>query len=181
MKKLLITLVGTMMLVVASGCSTLMTGTVTDTKFDPTGKIQTEQTVTSVTFQECNLAHKQVAAGGTVNALKIVTSADPQTGSWFPTVIIGFGTFWIFDIPANCSAYFHDIQKSLVPYSSSMGSETTILIMGTDFGQKVEVANPALLIDTPIFKVLNPMAEQAGVVKTPMLDMHPMLPIPEKK
>jgi hypothetical protein len=180
MKTLMVMLVGTLLFMSAMGCKTAMTGTVTEPAIGPDGKVIGDK-VTSFTYQESNLARKQIAAGGTVNALKIVTSADPQTGSWFPTVIIGFGTFWIFDQPANCSVYFHDIQKSLVPYSTSMGSETTILIMGTDFGQKVEVANPALLIDTPIFKMFNPMADKAGVVKKPAIDMPPMPPMPEKK
>lgn len=145
------------------GCATKYSDGTTIKEYDPTGKIVLKETYENKSYQESNLRHKSIAVGGAVNAMKIVASTDSETGSIFPTVIFGFGTFFFIDLAESCSAYFNDKQKTLCPWSSSMGSETTILIMGTEFGEKVEISNPELLLDMPGLKVINPVGDVPSV------------------
>ena len=153
-------MVAVAMLVVVSGCATTMKSDSVNQKLDANGKV-TEQTNSNFYYQENNLAKKSVAAGGAVTALKVVTATDPNTGSFMPTFILGFGTFFMFDLPSNVSAYFHDTQKSM--WTSEVGSETTVYIQGSDNGQKIEISNPALIVDLPFIKVQNPVADGASV------------------
>ena len=145
--------------VFATGCRTTLTA-VTDTK-DPATQAVTSTTTTSYTAS--NLAQKSIAAGGAVTAVKVVTSADPETGSFMPTIILGFGTFFAFDLPAGVSAYFQDIQKSM--FGSEVGSQTTLLIMGTGTNAThVEIANPELIINIPGVKVFSPTSDEASLL-----------------
>jgi len=164
------------MLTLTIGCRSMLDAQGTTEKYAADGITLTEKTYMSVSYQESNLAKKAIATGGAVTALKIITS-DPVSGMVFPTVILGFGTFFFFDLPEGVSAYFHDVQKSLLPGSSEIGSETTIYIMGTKDANKFEIANPELLIDIPGLKVFNPMAGQAGVKQMPNM---PKMPKPAK-
>ena len=161
--KMMVMVVAAGLVLLATGCATRMANSSVQEKFDPTGKIVVERTNASFSYQESNLARKSLAAGGAVSAMKIITTADPESGSFSPTVIFGFGTFYLFDLAPGASAYFHDVQKSAAPWSSSMGSDTTVLIMGQDNANtKVEISNPALIIDCPFLKVQNPAADGAS-------------------
>ena len=187
MKKMLLVM-GCVLMLVVSGCATQMTSSSTVNEYMPDGKTISKQTVSNVTYVESNLAHKSMAAGGSVTALKVITSADPNTGSFMPTFILGFGTFYLFDIPSGVSAYFHDAQKSM--WSAEVASDTTVYIMGTDNANtKVEISSPEMLINLPGVKIFNPMSKEATVKTTiqpdgtkPMGTMPnmPAMPAPKK-
>ena len=145
-------------MVLTAGCRTTLSST-TNT-LDPTTQAMTSTTVTNYT--ESNLAHKSIASGGAVTAMRVITSADPESGSFMPTFILGFGTFFVFDIPSNVSAYFQDIQKSM--WTAEVGSETTLLIIGTgDSNTKVTLSNPELIINIPGVKVFSPVSDNAAL------------------
>lgn len=183
MKKMLGMVVAVAVLGIASGCATKVDNTTTTREFDPTGKVVLKQTDSTLNYIESNLAKKSIAAGGSVTAIKVVTAADPNTGSFMPTFILGFGTFFMFDLPSGVSAYFHDSQKSM--WTAEVGSDTTVLIIGTDNPNKVEISNPELIIDVPGLKVQNPISSNASMKTTtgikPMGTMPTMPTMPAKK
>jgi hypothetical protein len=148
----------------AAGCRTTLTSSSTTNGLGPDGKV-TSTTVANTSYAASNMAQKSVAAGGAVTAVKVVTSLDPSSGSSLPELIIGFGTFFVFDLPAGVSAYFQDIQKSM--FTSEVGSETTLLIMGTGSNAThVEIANPELIVNIPGIKIFSPVSDNASVTAT---------------
>ena len=179
MKKLMV-MMAVAMLMIVSGCATQLGSTSTVKELDAKGNV-TKQTDTKLNYMESNLAHKSLAAGGAVTALKVVTAADPNTGSFMPTFILGFGTFFMFDLPSNVSAYFHDTQKSM--WTAEVGSETIVYIQGSDNGQKVEISNPALIVDLPFIKVQNPVADSGStkIIPNAVKGMGTMPEMPKMK
>ena len=151
-------IIAAMIILLASGCRTTLSST-TNT-VDPATQAITSTTTTN--YSASNLAQKSVAMGGAVTAIKATTSIDPSSGNALPELIIGFGTFFTFDLPAGVSAYFQDIQKSM--FTSEVGSETTLLIMGTGTtATHIEIANPELIVNIPGIKIFSPTSDNASV------------------
>lgn len=187
MKKIMLLVMGCVLSIVISGCATQMSSVSTVNEYDVTGKVIVKQTTSNISYIESNLRHKALAAGGSVTALKVITSADPNTGSFMPTFILGFGTFFLFDIPSDVTAVFHDAQKSM--WSNTVSSETSVIIVGTaNADTKVEISNPEMLVDIPGVKIFNPLSNNASVKtaitpteKKPMGTMGTMPEMPKTK
>lgn len=77
-----------------------------------------------------NLQHKGVVVSGSVQGLKIVTTADPETGAAMPQIATGFGEFMFADCPVDGDAYFEYFHQEKSLWSNVAASTKYIRVSG---------------------------------------------------
>jgi hypothetical protein len=115
-----------------------------------------------------NLAHKAFSAGGSVEAFKLVLGVDPESGNPLPfpqQVILGFGTYWILDMPMTEGAEAFYYSEDPARFSS--GLSRTLVYFKSGNGElkgfvKVKIDSKTL-IDFPIFKIYDPFSAEKEV------------------